>query len=78
MCKIIDFFSFLCLVYKFISNILSLILHRCFRVDPNAKEHTDCVLEANAKKLVRDEMYNIRLQATNAYLKSQVVQINSF
>jgi hypothetical protein len=47
-------------------------------VDPNAKEHTDCVLEANAKKLVRDEMYNIRLQATNAYLKSQVVQINSF
>jgi hypothetical protein len=47
-------------------------------VDTDDKEHTDRVLKANAKKVVKDVILNIRLQATNAYLKSQGVQINNF
>ena len=58
--------------------ILYLLLQRRYRVDPDDKVHADRVLEANAKKVVRDMISNARLQATNAYLRSKGAVINDF
>ena len=58
--------------------ILNLLLQRHFRVDPDDKEHVDRVLEATAKKVVRDTISNARLQATNAYVKSKGAVVNDF
>jgi hypothetical protein len=58
--------------------IFKLILQNHFRVDPGEKEFVDRVFEANAKKVVRDMMSNVRLQATNAFLKGQGVIVKEF
>jgi hypothetical protein len=47
-------------------------------VDPDDKDHIDHVLEVVAKKVVRDMSSNIRIHATNAYLKRQGVHSNDF
>jgi hypothetical protein len=42
------------------------------------KEHMDRVLEECAKKVCKDMTFNWRIQATNAYLKTQKVLVNDF
>jgi hypothetical protein len=47
-------------------------------VNDDEKEHTDRVLEECAKKVCKDMTSNLRIQATNAYLKAPSVQVNNF
>jgi hypothetical protein len=47
-------------------------------VNDDEKEHTDHVLEECAKKVCKDMTSNLRIHATNAYLKSHGVQVNNF
>jgi hypothetical protein len=47
-------------------------------VNDDEKEHTDCVLEECAKKVCKDMTSNLRIQATNAYMKAHCVQVNNF
>jgi hypothetical protein len=49
--------------------ILSFILQKHYRVDPEDKEHADRVFEVCAKKVCRDAFSNARIQATNAFMK---------
>jgi hypothetical protein len=51
---------------------------RHYRVEPEAQEHADRVLEKNAKKVCRDSFSNARLQVVNAYMKCQGHSINNF
>jgi hypothetical protein len=44
-------------------------------VDDDEKEHVDCVLEKCAKKVCKDMTSNLRIQATNAYLKAHGIQV---
>ncbi|KAL5647773.1 hypothetical protein ACJX0J_042128, partial [Zea mays] len=44
---------------------------RRYRVEPEAQEHADRLLEKNAKKVSRDAFSNARLQVVNAYMKRQ-------
>jgi predicted RNA methylase len=41
-------------------------------VNDDEKEHTDVVLEECAKNVCKDMFSNLRIQATNAYLKAHV------
>jgi hypothetical protein len=47
-------------------------------VNDDEKEHADHVLEECAKKICKDMNSNLRIQATNAYLKAHSVQVNNF
>jgi hypothetical protein len=47
-------------------------------VNDDEKEHTDHVLEGCAKKMCKDMISNLRIHATNAYLKAHGVQVNEF
>jgi hypothetical protein len=47
-------------------------------VNDDEKEHVDRVLEECAKKLCKDITSNLRIYATNAYLKAHGVQVNNF
>jgi hypothetical protein len=47
-------------------------------VNDDEKEHTDRVLEECAKKVCKDMTSNLRIQATNAYLKAHSVHVNNF
>jgi hypothetical protein len=47
-------------------------------VNDDEKEHADRVLEECAKKLCKDMTSNLRIQATNAYLKAHGVEVNNF
>jgi hypothetical protein len=47
-------------------------------VNDDEKEYTDRVLEECAKKVWKDMTSNMRIQATNAYLKAHSVQVNNF
>jgi hypothetical protein len=38
-------------------------------VNDDEKEHVDCVLEERAKKVCNDITSNLRIHATNAYLR---------
>jgi hypothetical protein len=47
-------------------------------VNDDEKEHADYVLEVCAKKVRKDMTSNLRIHATNAYLKAHGVVINNF
>jgi hypothetical protein len=47
-------------------------------VNDAKKENTDVVLKECAKKVCKDMFSNLRIQATNAYLKAQGVAVNHF
>jgi hypothetical protein len=47
-------------------------------VHDDEKEHADRVLEECAKKVCKDTTSNLRIQATNVYLKAHGVQVNTF
>jgi hypothetical protein len=47
-------------------------------VNDDEKEHADVVLEECAKKVCKDMFSNLRIQATNAYLKVHGVLVNNF
>jgi hypothetical protein len=47
-------------------------------VNDAKKENTDVVLEECAKKVCKDMFSNLRIQATNAYLKAHGVAVNHF
>jgi hypothetical protein len=42
------------------------------------EEHTDHILKECVKKVCMDMTSNLRIQATNAYLKAHGVQVNNF
>jgi hypothetical protein len=42
------------------------------------KEHTDHILEECAKKVCKNMTSNLRIHATNAYLKAHGVVVNNF
>jgi hypothetical protein len=47
-------------------------------VNDDEKEHVDHVLEECAKKVCNDMTPNLRIHATNAYLKAHGVVVNNF
>jgi hypothetical protein len=47
-------------------------------VNDDEKEHMDRVLEECAKKVCKDLFCNLRIQATNAYLKAHGVEVDHF
>jgi hypothetical protein len=47
-------------------------------VNDDEKEHVDAVLEECAKKVCKDMFFNLRIQATNAYLKNHGVAVDHF
>jgi hypothetical protein len=47
-------------------------------VNDDEKEHADHVLEECAKKVCKDMTSNLRIHATNAYLKAHGVVVNHF
>jgi hypothetical protein len=47
-------------------------------VNDDEKEHADHVLEECAKMVCKDITSNLRIYATNAYLKAHGVQVNNF
>jgi hypothetical protein len=47
-------------------------------VNDDEKEHADNVLEECAKKVCNDMTFNLRIHATNAYLKAHGVVVNNF
>jgi hypothetical protein len=47
-------------------------------VNDDEKKHADHVLEECAKKVCKDMTSNVRIHATNAYLKAHGVQVNNF
>jgi hypothetical protein len=47
-------------------------------VNDDEKEHMDHVLEECAKKVCNDMTSNLRIHATNAYLKAHGVVVNNF
>jgi hypothetical protein len=47
-------------------------------VNDDEKEHADHVLEECAKKICKDVSSNLRIHATNAYLKAHSVVVNNF
>jgi hypothetical protein len=57
----------------FVLTVECLILQKCFRVNDDEKEHAYHVLEECVKKVCKDMTSNLRIQATNAYLKAHGV-----
>jgi hypothetical protein len=47
-------------------------------MNDDEKEHVDHVLEECAKKVCKDMTSNLRIHATNAYLKGHAVVVNNF
>jgi hypothetical protein len=47
-------------------------------VNDDEKEHADHVLEECAKKVCKDMISNLRIHATNTYMKGHGVQVNNF
>jgi hypothetical protein len=47
-------------------------------MNDDEKEYTDVVLEECAKKVCKDMLSNLRIQATNAYLKAHDVVVDHF
>jgi hypothetical protein len=47
-------------------------------VNDDEKEHADHVLEECAKRVCMDMTSNLRIHATNAYMKAHSVQVNNF
>jgi hypothetical protein len=47
-------------------------------VNDDEKEHANRVLEECAKKVCKDMASNLRIYATNAYMKAHGVEINNF
>jgi hypothetical protein len=47
-------------------------------VNSDEKEHTDVVMEECPEKVCKDMFSNLKIQATNAYLKAHGVVINHF
>jgi hypothetical protein len=47
-------------------------------VNDEDKEHADPVLEECTKKVCKDMTSNLRIHATNAYLKTRGVVVNNF
>jgi hypothetical protein len=51
---------------------------RRYRVEPEAQEHADRVLERNTKKVCKDAFSNARLQVVNTHMKHRGHSINNF
>jgi hypothetical protein len=47
-------------------------------VNDDEKEHVDVVLEKCAKKVCKDMFSNLRIHATNAYMKAHGVAVDDF
>jgi hypothetical protein len=47
-------------------------------VNDDEKEHTDVVFEECARKVCKDMFSNLRIQATNTYLKAYGVAVDHF
>jgi hypothetical protein len=47
-------------------------------VNDDEKEHVDVVLEECAKKVCKDMFSNLRIHATNTYLKAHGVAVDHF
>jgi hypothetical protein len=47
-------------------------------VNDDEKEYVDVVVEEYAKKVCKDLFSNLRIQATNAYLKAHGVAVDHF
>jgi hypothetical protein len=47
-------------------------------VNDDEKEHADHVLEDCAKMVCKDMTSNLRIHATNAYMKAHSVVVNNF
>jgi hypothetical protein len=47
-------------------------------VNDDKKEYADLVLEECVKKVCKDMTSNLRIHATNAYLKAHGVVVNNF
>ena len=62
----------------FDTNFIFDVGHRHYRVEPEAQEHADRVLEKNAKNVCKDAFSNARLQVVNAYMKRRGHSINNF
>jgi hypothetical protein len=69
-----------CYLLQYIISVLTvecLLLYKLFRVNDDEKEHTNCVLEEYPKKVSKDMTSNLRIRATNAYLKAHGVHVNN-
>jgi hypothetical protein len=78
--KFIYVYNF-CHLLQYIISVLTiecLILEKHFYVNDDEKEHMDRALEECAKKVRKDMTSNLRIQATNAYLKAHGVRVNEF
>jgi hypothetical protein len=53
----------------FDTNFIFDVGQRCFRVELEAQEHADRVLEKIVKKVCKNGFFNARLQVVNAYMK---------
>jgi hypothetical protein len=62
----------------FQTNFIFDVGQRRYRVEPEAQEHADRVLEKNAKKVCRDAFSKARLQVVNVYMKHRGHSINNF
>jgi hypothetical protein len=62
----------------FNTNFIFDVGQRHNRVEPEAQEHADQVLEKNVKKVSKDAFANARLQVVNAYMKHRGCSINNF
>jgi hypothetical protein len=47
-------------------------------VNDDEKEHVDVVLGECAKKVCKDMFFNLRIQATNVYLKNHGIAVDHF
>jgi hypothetical protein len=62
----------------FDTNFIFDVGQRRYRVELEAQEHTNRVLEKNAKKVCKDAFSNARLQVVNTYMKRRGHSINYF
>jgi hypothetical protein len=61
----------------FDTNFIFDVGQRRYRVEPEAQEHADRVLEKNAK-MCKDAFSNARLKVVNMYMKRRGHSINNF
>jgi hypothetical protein len=62
----------------FHTNFIFDVGQRRNRVEPEAQEHADRVLEKNAKKVCKDAFSNARLQVVNVHMNRRGNSINNF
>ena len=62
----------------FYTNFIFDVGQRRYRVELEAQEHANRVLEKNVKKVCKDAFSNAHLQVVNAYMKRRGHSINNF